>query len=165
MSTDAPAGRRVTLIAAYSRGRVIGNGLEIPWHSREDFAHFKATTLGHTLVMGRITHESIGRPLPGRRTIVITRDRDWADAGVDVAHSLDEALAMAGDGEVFVAGGAQIYALALPVATHQVLTEMHLDVEGDVFYPDFSPDDWVETRRESRPDLDPALDWVWWERR
>lgn len=165
---DMPAAdqpRRVTLIAAHSRGRVIGNGPDIPWHSREDFAHFKTTTLGHTLVMGRVTHESIGRPLPGRRTIVITRDPAWSDTGVESAHSLDEALAMAGDAEVYVAGGAQIYALALPVATHQVLTEMHIDVEGDAFYPAFSTDDWVETRRESRPELTPPLDWVWWERR
>lgn len=163
VAADEP--RRVTLIAAHSRGRVIGNGPDIPWHSREDFAHFKAATLGHTLVMGRVTHQSIGRPLPGRRTIVITRDPSWADDGVDVAHSLDEALAMASNSEIFIAGGAQIYALALPVATHQIVTEVHLDVEGDVFYPEFSLDDWVETRRESRADLEPALDWVWWERR
>ena len=78
MSADVPreaASPRLTLIAAYARNRVIGDGPDIPWHSREDFAHFKATTLGHTLVMGRVTHESIGRPLPGRRTIVLTRDR------------------------------------------------------------------------------------------
>ncbi|WP_235735036.1 dihydrofolate reductase [Nocardioides alcanivorans] len=155
----------LTLIAAHARGRVIGNGPDIPWHSREDFAHFKATTLGHTLVMGRLTHESIGRPLPGRRTIVITRNPDWAADGVDVAHSLDEALALAEGSEVFVAGGAQIYALALPRATHQVLTEMHIEVEGDAFYPAFDEAEWVETRRESRRDLDPPLDWVWWARR
>ena len=165
MSPEAAPERRITLVAAHSRGRVIGDGPDIPWHSREDFSHFKATTLGHTLVMGRVTHESIGRPLPGRRTIVITRDPDWSDTGVEVAHSLEEALELAGDSEVFVAGGAQIYALALPVATHQILTEMHLDVTGDVLYPEFSRDDWVETRRVSRDDLDPGLDWVWWERR
>lgn len=156
--------RRLTLVAAYARGRVIGNGPDIPWHSREDFAHFKATTLGHTLVMGRVTHESIGRPLPGRRTIVVTRDPLWRDEGVHVAHSLDEALEMAGDSEVFVAGGAQVYALALPYATHQVLTEMHLDVEGDAFYPEFDTGAWREVRRIERPELDPPLDWVWWER-
>ena len=97
--------RAVTLVAAYARGRVIGSGPDIPWHSREDFAHFKATTLGHTLVMGRLTHESIGRPLPGRRTIVVTRDPAWRDDGVDVAHSFEQALELAGDAEVFVAGG------------------------------------------------------------
>ena len=156
--------RRLTLVAAYARGRVIGNGPDIPWHSREDFAHFKATTLGHTLVMGRVTHESIGRPLPGRRTIVVTRDPQWRDDGVEVAHSLEQALAVAGDSEVFVAGGAQVYALAPPYTTHQVLTEVHLDVEGDAFYPEFGTDEWREVRRVRRPDLDPSLDWVWWER-
>ncbi|WP_110240125.1 dihydrofolate reductase [Nocardioides gilvus] len=165
MSTDDGPGRRITLVAAHSRGRVIGNGPAIPWHSREDFAHFKATTLGHTLVMGRVTHESIGRPLPERRTIVITRSPDWTDAGVEVAHSWEEALEMAGESELFVAGGAQIYALALPLATHQVITEMHLDVEGDAFYPDFSTEEWIETERRSHPEFDPGLDWVWWERR
>ena len=156
--------RAVTLVAAYARGRVIGSGPDIPWHSREDFAHFKATTLGHTLVMGRLTHESIGRPLPGRRTIVVTRDPAWRDDGVDVAHSFEQALELAGDAEVFVAGGGQVYALAMPYATHQVLTEMHLDVTGDVHYPEFDAAEWREVRREPRPDLDPPLDWVWWER-
>ena len=154
----------VTLIAARATNGVIGNGPDIPWHSREDFAHFKATTLGHTLVMGRVTHESIGRPLPGRRTIVVTRDPAWRADGVEVAHSVEEALAMAGEAEVFVAGGAQIYAAAMPYATHQVLTEVALGPEGDVLYPDFDAADWVEVRRISRPDLDPALEWVWWER-
>jgi len=156
---------KLTLVAAYARGRVIGNGSEIPWHSREDFAHFKSTTLGHTLVMGRRTHESIGRPLPGRRTIVVTRNPSWSDAGVEVAHSLQEALELAAGDEVHVAGGGEIYAQALPLATHQVLTEVHLDVVGDVHYPEFSLEEWVEVRRDSRPDLDPPLDWVWWERR
>lgn len=157
--------RRVTLVAAYARNRVIGDGLDIPWHSPEDFAHFKATTVGHTLVMGRLTYDSIGRPLPGRRTIVITRDREWAVDGVDAAHSFDEALELAGDVDVYVAGGAQIYELALPYATHQVLTEIHVEAEGDVFYPEFDLTEWREERRESRPDLDPSLDWVWWARR
>jgi len=156
--------RSVTLVAAYARNRVIGNGQEIPWHSREDFAHFKATTIGHPLLMGRLTHKSIGRPLPGRRTIVITRDRGWSDEGVEVAHSIEEALELAGDVDVCVAGGQQIFELAMPHATHQVLTEIDLEPEGDVFYPEFSSAEWVEVRRDSRPDLDPPLDWVWWER-
>lgn len=156
---------QLTMIAAHSPTRVIGDGPDIPWHSREDFAHFKATTLGHTLVMGRKTHESIGRPLPGRRTIVLTREPGWRDAGVETAHSLDEALAMAGDSEVFVAGGAEIYALALPRATHQILTEVGVEVSGDAYYPEFSTQEWAQTRRISRPELDPPLEWVWWERR
>lgn len=156
---------RLTLIAAYGHDRVIGDGPAIPWRSREDFAHFKATTLGHTLVMGRVTHESIGRPLPGRRTVVITRDPSWSAEGVEVAHSLDEALALTAGDEVFVAGGAQIYALALPYATHQILTEVDVDVPGDAFYPSFTIEEWSEVRREARPDIDPPLVWVWWERK
>lgn len=155
----------LTLIAAYARNRVIGDGPRIPWHSRDDFAHFKATTLGHTLIMGRLTYDSIGRPLPGRRTIVLTRDPEWRADGVEVAHTLSGALELAGDDEVFVAGGAQIYELALPLATHQVLTELQIDAVGDVLYPVFSTDEWRETRRVRRPELDPPLDWVWWERR
>lgn len=167
-STDSGPGatpRKVTLIAAYARNRVIGDGPDIPWHSSEDFGHFKAMTLGHTLVMGRVTHEAIGRPLPGRRTVVLTRDRDWRAEGVRTATTLEEAYALAGDDEIFVAGGAQVYAAALPGATHQILTEVHVDVPGDAHYPEFDLDEWVEVRRISRPELSPALDWVWWERR
>lgn len=161
-----PGPRRVTLVAAYARNRVIGDGPDIPWHSREDFGHFKSTTLGHTLVMGRATHESIGRPLPGRRTIVLTRDPQWRDDGVEVAHSVEEAYAMVEPHEeLFVAGGAQVYAATLPTATHQVLTEVDIEVPGDAFYPEFDLAEWTETRRISRPDLSPPLDWVWWERR
>lgn len=163
--TAAGTPPRITLIAAHSRGRVIGDGPDIPWHSSEDFGHFKAITLGHTLVMGRVTHESIGRPLPGRRTIVVTRDPEWRDAGVDVAHSLEEAFALAGTDEVFVAGGAQVYAAALPFADQQILTEVDVDVAGDALYPEFDPTAWTEVRRISRPDLDPPLSWVWWVRR
>ena len=99
---------QVTLIAAVARNRVIGNGPEIPWHLPEDFAYFKRTTMGHVLVMGRLTFDSIGRALPGRRTIVVTRNRFWRHPDVEVAHSFEEALALAGPAdEVFVCGGAQ----------------------------------------------------------
>lgn len=154
--------RRVVAVAAYADNRVIGDHGRIPWHLPDDFAHFKAETLGHTLVMGRLTFDSIGRPLPGRRTIVVTRNRDWSHDGVDVVHSLDDALDVAGTmpGDIVIAGGTQIYDQAMPLLTHQVLTEVHLSPEGDAHYPEFSPDEWRETRRVSRPDLD----WVWWER-
>lgn len=164
MSPGTPR-KTITLVAAYARNRVIGNGPDIPWHSSEDFAHFKRTTIGHTLIMGRVTYDTIGRPLPGRRTIVITRDRQWSAEGVEVVHSFEAALELAGDAEVYVAGGAQVYALAMPYATRQVLTEMHLDVEGDAFYPEFDLSEWREVQRESHPELTPSLDWVWWERR
>lgn len=160
---------RVVLVAAYARNRVIGADGGIPWHLPEDFAHFKAVTSGHTLVMGRATWDSIGRPLPGRTTVVVTRDPAWTAgehaAAVRVARSLEEALAIAETlpGDTIVAGGTQVYEAALPHATHQVLTEVHLTPEGDARYPEFDPDEWVEVRREPRPDL--GLDWVWWERR
>lgn len=162
-------GHRVVMVAAYGDNRVIGDDGRIPWRIPEDFAHFKRVTLGHTLVMGRTTWDSIGRPLPGRTTVVLTRDLAWA-AGewgdqVQVAHSLDAALALAATlpGDTVIAGGTQVYEQAMPVATHQVLTEVHQSPAGDAFYPEFSLDEWVETRRETRPDL--GLDWVWWERR
>jgi dihydrofolate reductase len=151
------------LVAAYADNRVIGDQGGIPWHLSEDFAHFKATTMGGVLVMGRATYESIGRPLPGRTTVVVTRNPDWSADGVLVAHSLEEALDVAArhPGESFVVGGGQIYDQALAVATHQVLTEVHESPEGDAHYPEFDPREWVETRREPRD----GFTWVWWERR
>ena len=160
MRSDSP--RRIVAIAAYADNRVIGDHGRIPWHIPDDFAHFKSLTLGHTLVMGRLTFDSIGRPLPGRHTIVVTRDPGWRAEGVDVVHSLDDALARAAtrDGDTVIAGGAQVYEAAMPVLTHQVLTEVHLSPPGDAFYPEFDLGEWRETRRVSRPDLD----WVWCER-
>jgi dihydrofolate reductase len=156
------AGQRITLVAAVADNGVIGAGGGIPWRIPEDFAHFKALTLGHTLVMGRATYESIGRPLPGRTTVVLTRDPGWTAAGVLAVPSLDDALATAADlpGEVMVAGGAAVYAAALPLADAQVLTEVHLAPDGDTRYPDWDRTEWVETRREPGP----GLEWVWWER-
>lgn len=160
--------RPLTLIAAHATNRVIGDRGTIPWHSRADFEHFKAVTIGQTLIMGRLTHESIGRPLPERRTIVITRNLEWHEPGVEVAHSLEEAIALSATrpyGEVdYVAGGQQIYELALPLAGAQVLTEVGLEVPGDAYYPEFDAGDWREVRRISRPENDPPLEWVWWER-
>jgi dihydrofolate reductase len=132
---------------------VIGNDGAIPWHLPEDFAHFKATTLGHTLVMGRATYDSIGRPLPGRTTIVLTRDPDWRADGVLTARSLEEALALA-EGEVYVAGGATVYAAALPHADEQVISEVDLEPDGDTFYPEFDPEEWPEVAREHHDGFD-----------
>ena len=143
----------VTLIAAVARNGVIGAGGGIPWHLPEDFAHFKATTLGHTLVMGRATYESIGRPLPGRTTIVLTRDPDWLAEGVLVANSLEDALALA-EGDVFVAGGAAVYEAALPYADEQLLSEIDLEPEGDTYYPDFDRAEWPEVSREHHEGFD-----------
>lgn len=154
--------KRVTLVAAVAENGVIGADGGIPWHLPEDFAHFKATTLGHVLVLGRTTHEGIGRPLPGRTTIVLTRDPAWSAEGVLVAPDFEAALALAADlpGEVMVGGGAGVYAAALPHADVQVLSEVHAAPEGDTHYPDFDRSAWVETAREPRE----GFDIVTWER-
>ncbi|MDO9496900.1 MAG: dihydrofolate reductase [Nocardioides sp.] len=151
-----PGGKRVVMVAAVADNGVIGVDGDIPWRIPDDFAHFKRTTLGQVLVMGRATYESIGRPLPGRTTIVLTRDASWSADGVHVAHSLAAALALAEDlpGDVMVVGGALVYDEAMHVADEQVLTEVHLTPEGDTFYPDFDRADWAEQRRETYPDRD-----------
>jgi len=140
----------VTLIAAVARNGVIGADGGIPWHLPEDFAHFKATTLGHTLVMGRATYESIGRPLPGRTTIVVTRDPEWTAEGVFVVHSLEEALAMGGDDEVFIAGGAAVYEQAMAYADVLLISEVDLEPEGDTFFPPIDIAVWADVAREVR---------------
>lgn len=158
--------QRLTLVAAVADNGVVGDAGDIPWRIPADFAHFKALTLGHVLVMGRATYDSIGRPLPGRTTIVLTRDPQWQAPGVLVAGSLEEALDLAADvpGEVFVAGGAAVYAQALDRADAQVLTEVHLSPAGDTHYPGFDRTRWVETRRESHLDAEIPFEFVWLER-
>lgn len=158
-----PGGKRVVLVAAVADNGVIGHGAEIPWRIPGEQAEFKALTLGHVLLMGRATYDSIGRPLPGRTTVVLTRDPDWSAPGVHVAHDVPSALALADGfaGEVMVAGGAQVYAATLDVADRQLLTEVHLAPEGDVRYPAFDRHEWSEVRRERGE----AYDRVWWERR
>ena len=155
--------KRIILVAAVARNGVIGNGPDIPWKIPGEQAEFKALTLGHVLVMGRTTYESIGRPLPGRSTIVLTRDRSWTAEGVLVAHSMLDACARAASlpGEIIVAGGAQVYAEAMPLASEQVISEVPLEPEGDVFYPPIDPAAWVQTDRERFP----GYDRVWWGRR
>jgi dihydrofolate reductase len=145
-----PGGKRVVLVAAVATNGIIGDAGSIPWRIPGEQAHFKALTLGHTLVMGRATYDSIGRPLPGRTTVVLTRDRTWHVDGVLVAASLSDALHLADGlpGEVMVAGGAQVYAEALPLADEQVLTRVHLSPEGDTRYPAYDPAEWDETSRE-----------------
>ena len=142
----------MVLVAAVARNGVIGADGGIPWHLPADFAHFKRTTLGHTLVMGRATYESIGGPLPGRTTVVLTRDPDWAPGaeGVHVTGDLASALAIADGlpGDVMVVGGAQVYAAALPVADEQVLSEVDLTPRGDPFCPAFDAAEWDEVGRE-----------------
>ena len=139
----------VTLIAAVGRNGVIGTDNGMPWHLPADFAFFKRTTMGHPMIMGRKTFDSIKRVLPGRRTIVITHRPDWAHADVETAHSLAEALALAGPAdEVFVCGGGQVYAEAMPWAQRLLITEVDQEPSGDVLFPEIDPAQWRETARE-----------------
>lgn len=158
---------RVALVAARARNGVIGRDGDIPWYIPADFAHFKRVTLGHPLILGRTTFEGIGRPLPGRQSIVLTRDLDWSYDGVLVAHTIEDALAMAADLDdvINVGGGAAVYASAFPHATHQVLSEVQIDPEGDTFYPAFDETEWAETARDEH--LDDETPWLvrWLERR
>ena len=141
----------VTLLAAVARNGVIGVDGGLPWHLPDELALFKELTLGHVLVMGRRTFESVGRPLPGRTTVVVTRQPGWEAEGAIRAGSVGEALALAGsiDEEVFVVGGAQVYADALPVADRLALTFVDAEPEGDTVFPEV---DWGEWRVVGRRD-------------
>lgn len=151
---DAAPGPEVVFVALMAANRVIGDGSDQPWHLREDLAHFKALTLGHPLVMGRATHDAIGRLLPGRDTVVLTRDPTWARAGAHVAHdprgALDVAAALPGGESVMVIGGGQVYEALLPHATRLELTEVDAPAAGDVLFPDIDPTVWQETARDDR---------------
>ncbi|HEY3176566.1 MAG TPA: dihydrofolate reductase [Candidatus Polarisedimenticolia bacterium] len=143
---------RLSLIAAMARNRVIGRAGAIPWHLPDDLRHFKQITMGRWLIMGRRTFESIGRPLPGRTTVVVTRRPDYAPDGVIIAHSIEEALELArGEEEVFVAGGAQIYEATLPIAERLHLTLIEAEYEGDAFFPTLDYARWRLAREEHRP--------------
>jgi dihydrofolate reductase len=149
-SQAAAARARVTIIVARARNGVIGRDNGLPWHLPEDLRHFRETTLGHPVVMGRRTFESIGRPLPGRRNIVVTRDPGWSHPGCDRAASLTDAFAScAGSPEVFVIGGAQLYAQALDDADRLIVTEVDIDADGDARFPAPDPRRWRPTA--SRP--------------
>jgi dihydrofolate reductase len=140
---------RVTLLAAVGRNGVIGRDGDLPWHLPEDLRHFKVTTMGHPIVMGRRTFESIGRVLPGRRTLVVTRSATWQHPDVETAHSFEEALALAGPAdEVFVVGGGEVYAAALPFAHRLLLTEVDAEPDGDTFFPEWDRGRWREVARE-----------------
>jgi dihydrofolate reductase len=141
----------VSIIAAVAANGVIGRDGDLPWRLPADLRFFKRVTTGHHLVMGRKTWASIGRPLPGRTIVVITRDRSLEIPGVRVVHALADALALAraaGDSEAFVAGGAEVFALALPLADRLYLTRVHARVDGDVCFPPLREQEWVEVARE-----------------
>ena len=142
----------LSLIVAMACNRVIGRNNRLPWHLPADLKFFKRTTMGKTLLMGRRTHESIGRPLPGRINIVITRRRNYTAEGCIVAHSFEEALVAAGNvQEVVVLGGAACYARALPHADRVYLTKVQAEVEGDAWFPELESSQWEEVWREDHP--------------
>ena len=140
---------RIAIIVAMAQNRVIGRDNQLPWHLPADLRHFKANTMGKPIIMGRKTWESIGRPLPGRSNIVVTRDRDYTADGCVVVHSLDEALAAAtGHDEVMVIGGAEFYRQVLPEATTLYLTQIHDAIQGDAFFPELDMEQWQEVERQ-----------------
>lgn len=145
---------RLSIIVAIADNGVIGRDNDLPWHLSADLRRFKALTMGHHLVLGRKTFESIGAVLPGRTMVVISRGRPDLPTGVHLVHSLAEAVELArgaGDDEAFVAGGAEIYAEALPAADRLYLTRVHTACEGDTLFPAWEPGDWHEVSREDHP--------------
>ncbi|MFO1321640.1 MAG: dihydrofolate reductase [Burkholderiales bacterium] len=158
---------RVTLVVAVARNGVIGAKGGMPWHLPDDLKRFKAITLGHTLVMGRKTHESIGRLLPGRRTVIVTRDPHYRAEGATIVASLEAALAAsADDRETFVVGGGEIYVQALPLADRLLVTEIDAAPEGDTTFPRIDPAQWCETASASHRSADGlAFRFVDYERR
>ncbi|MGM0632012.1 MAG: type 3 dihydrofolate reductase [Pseudomonadota bacterium] len=149
---------RLALIWAMSRNRVIGRNNALPWYLPEDLKYFKRVTMGKPIIMGRRTWESIGRPLPGRTNIIVSRNTGFEAEGAKVVHTLDEAITMAeniayinGGEEAVVMGGAEIYRQALPRADRLYLTQVHAEVEGDAFFPEFDIERWHELGREDFP--------------
>ncbi len=154
--TDS-SGITVAMIVAMANNRVIGRNNQLPWHLPNDLKYFKATTMGKPIIMGRKTYESIGKPLPGRANIVVSRNQNFSAEGVQVVYSVTEALELAesiaiadGAEEVMLIGGAQLYLEALPRIHRLYLTQVHADVEGDALFPEL---DWSQWRERGREDF------------
>lgn len=149
---------KVALVAAIARGGVIGRDGGLPWRVPEDMAHFREVTMGHPVVMGRRTWESLPqrfRPLPGRCNVVVTRNARWTAKGAERAATLADALQrLAGEERVSVIGGGELFAAALPIADELVLTEIELEIDGDTFFPAWDRDAFVEVSRETRVGAD-----------
>lgn len=140
---------KLSIIAAMGANRVIGSGNKLPWHMPADLKHFKAVTMGKPVIMGRKTWESIGRPLPGRRNVVVTRSRSYKAEGTEVVHSLDEAVDLVRPSEeAFVIGGAELFAQALPRADRLYLTMIDHPFQGTVYFPPIDPTGWCEISRK-----------------
>jgi len=141
----------LSIIVAMAKNRTIGANNTLPWRCPEDLKHFKALTMGHHMIMGRKTFDSIGKPLPGRTTVVVTRDKNLKIEGCLIAHSLPDAIKLcAGDEEAFIVGGADIYRQSLQLADTLYITEIQQNVEGDAHFPEFDRNLWQETARDVR---------------
>ncbi len=139
---------KLSIIVATDKRRGIGINNQLPWHLPEDLQHFKNTTSGFPIIMGRKTYDSIGRPLPKRRNIVISRNSEWNQAGVETVNSLQQAVDLLQGAEAFVIGGAQIYAQALDYADRLIVTEIQAEYQCDAFFPEIDPHLWHESSRE-----------------
>ena len=147
---------RLSILVAMARNRTIGIHNTLPWRIPEDLKHFKALTMGHHMIMGRKTFDSIGKPLPGRITVVVTRNPHLQIAGCLMAHTLDAAIEhCTGDTEIFIVGGAELYAQALPLTHTLYVTEIQHDVAGDAHFPEFDKDAWREMAREHHSQVTP----------
>lgn len=158
----------VALIAAKAENGVIGSEGKLPWHLPADLKHFKALTTGHAIVMGRKTFESIGRLLPDRRTVILTRNPDYRQEGATVVHRCEEAVALGDREDIFVIGGAEIFSCALPHADRLYLTVVHGTPEGDVLFPQLDEDEWTLTEdeyHEANGKNEYAYSFQLWERR
>ena len=152
---------KIALVVAVSQNNVIGRDNQLPWHLPEDLQYFKSVTMGKPILMGRKTFDSIGRPLPGRKNIVITRDLEWDAEGVEVVHSVDDALATGADAcavansdEIMIIGGAQIYRDCLPIADRLYLTRVEAEIEGDAFFPDIDIKQWQKIAEKPPKEID-----------
>ena len=141
----------ITLVVAIDSARGIGIANRLPWHLPEDLAHFKRVTLGRPIIMGRKTFDSIGRALPGRRNIVVTRNAAWRHEGVDAVDSLAAALALVQDEGASIIGGAQIFGASMALADRMIVTEIDHAFDCDTFFPPIDPACWIETARETHP--------------
>lgn len=141
---------QLSIIVAIANHQVIGFNNTLPWHLPEDLKRFRALTMGRHIIMGRKTYDSLGRLLPGRTSVIVTRNRDYSVEGALVAHSLEEAIALCNnDDEAFLIGGAELYQQGLALASKLYITEIALDVNGDAFFPEYPREQWLEISRES----------------
>ena len=142
----------ISLIVAASRNNIIGSGGDLPWHLPDDLKNFKRLTTGKPIIMGRKTHESIGRPLPDRHNIVLTRDEHYVADGCDVVNTIDDAINLVAEAdEIMVIGGGQVYAAFLPVARRIYLTRVHAEFDGDTVFPVLDDSEWQLVSTESHP--------------